>query len=64
MHHLLPRYLVYKYKRLLQLISQRDEGPDLLLHLGDAVQHGTSEREWLKDFLWPIEGNRQRWLLP
>lgn len=47
-------FLVYKYKKMLQMITARGDGPDLLLHLGDGVQHGYSEREWLKDFLWPL----------
>ncbi len=47
------QYLVYRFKRLLHHIEARS--PDLLLHLGDAVQHGWSEREWLKDFMWPLQ---------
>ena len=45
--------MVYRFKRLLHHIEARS--PDLLLHLGDAVQHGWSEREWLKDFMWPLQ---------
>ena len=47
------QYLVYRFKKLLQLIEGRK--PDVLLHLGDGVQHGWSEREWLKDFIWPLQ---------
>ena len=44
---------MYRFKKLLQLIEGRK--PDVLLHLGDGVQHGWSEREWLKDFIWPLQ---------
>ena len=30
-------------------------GANVQIHVGDPVEHGQSEREWLKDFIWPLQ---------